>query len=341
MIGLAMSPGTLVEPTCSTLSARSPRAALIRFASQAKFSGHRGSYSTRVIELSKGLSSPTVTFRSCSSVIGGDGFLRSANLVFFQSLLKTLDDQRTYSFLPGATGTVDSCMIVRPNQLSVLDNPVWSALSTTHASFAVGNESAKRYPVDVAPFGATRDQSAESYDSLARLLGPGETAALPLATMPDLPTGWTTVFKVDSAQMVWTGPAPPRVNHNIQDLNISHVQEMLALVELTKPGPFFRRTPMLGTYLGIYEAGQLVAMAGERLRPFGYTEVSAVCTHPEYRGRGYASSLVSALIEKITGRGEIPFLHVRTVNAGAIRVYEKLGFKTRRVIKITIVKKEP
>ena len=123
------------------------------------------------------------------------------------------------------------------------------------------------------------------------------------------------------------------------DLNISHVDEMLALVELTKPGPFFRRTPELGTYLGIREAGQLVAMAGERLRPLGHTEISAVCTHPEYRGRGYASSLVSALVQKIIGRGETPFLHVRTENAEAIRVYEKLGFKTRRVITIAVVKK--
>ncbi len=226
------------------------------------------------------------------------------------------------------------------NQLILLDNPVWSALSTTHASFAEGDELAKRYPVDVAPFAATRDQSTESYDSLARLLGPGVTAALPLAAMHDLPAGWTVVRNVDSAQMVWNGSVPPPVKHNLEDLDILQVDEMLALVELTKPGPFFRRTPELGSYLGIREKGQLVAMAGERLRPFGHTEISAVCTHPEYRGRGYASSLVSMLIKKITKRDEIPFLHVRTENVGAIRVYEKLGFKTRRVINIAIVKRD-
>jgi len=229
---------------------------------------------------------------------------------------------------------------VEQNQLILLDNPVWSALSTTHASFAEGDELAKRYPVDVAPFAATRDQSTESYDSLARLLGPGVTAALPLAAMHDLPAGWTVVRNVDSAQMVWNGSVPPPVKHNLEDLDILQVDEMLALVELTKPGPFFRRTPELGSYLGIREKGQLVAMAGERLRPFGHTEISAVCTHPEYRGRGYASSLVSMLIKKITKRDEIPFLHVRTENVGAIRVYEKLGFKTRRVINIAIVKRD-
>ncbi len=224
--------------------------------------------------------------------------------------------------------------------MSLLDNPVWNALSTTHASFAEGNEFAKRYPVDVAPFAATRDQSPESYHSLAELLSPAGTAAIPLATMPDLPAGWTIVRNVNSAQMVWNGSAPPPVKHTIEDLSISDVDEMLALVELTKPGPFLRRTPELGSYLGIHEAGQLVAMAGERLRPLGYTEISAVCTHPEYRGRGYASSLVSALIRKTTGRGETPFLHVRTENVAAIRVYEKLGFRTRRVINIAIVKRD-
>jgi predicted GNAT family acetyltransferase len=220
----------------------------------------------------------------------------------------------------------------------VLDNPAWSALSTTHKSFADGDELAKRYPADVAPFGATRDQSSEAYHSLAKLFGPGETAALPLAIMPTLPQGWTLVRRVDSAQMVWNGSEPPPVNHRIEDLNISQVDEMLALVELTKPGPFLRQTPELGTYLGIRKSGQLVAMAGERLRPLGHTEISAVCTHPEFRGRGYGSLLVSSLIQAITRRDEIPFLHVRTENVGAIRVYEKLGFKTRRVINIALVK---
>ena len=230
--------------------------------------------------------------------------------------------------------------MVEEDRLSLLDNPVWNALSATHASFAEGNELAKRYPVDVAPFAATRDQSPKSYHSLAELLGPAGTAAIPLATMPDLPAGWTIVRMVNSVQMVWNGSAPPPLKHTIEDLSISDVDEMLALVELTKPGPFLRRTPELGSYLGIHEAGQLVAMAGERLRPLGYTEISAVCTHPEYRGRGYASSLVFALIQKITKRDETPFLHVRAENVGAISLYEKLGFKTRRIINIAIVKRE-
>jgi predicted GNAT family acetyltransferase len=217
---------------------------------------------------------------------------------------------------------------------------VWNALSTTHASFAQGDDLAKRYPVDVAPFAATRNQSVKSYHSLAGLLGPEGTAAIPLATMPTLPVGWTVLRKIDSAQMVWNTQTLPQAQQRFEELNISHVDEMLALVELTKPGPFSKRTPELGSYLGVREAGQLVAMAGERLKPYGFTEISAVCTHPDYRGRGYASSLVSILIQRITRRNEIPFLHVRTENIDAIGVYEKLGFKTRRIINIAVVKNE-
>jgi ribosomal protein S18 acetylase RimI-like enzyme len=231
-------------------------------------------------------------------------------------------------------------MIAGQDRSRLLDNSVWSALSTTHSSFAEGDDLAKRYPVEVAPFAATRDQSLESYYSLARLLGPEGTAALPLPTMPVLPADWGVLRKIDSSQMVWNAQTPPAVEYGFEELNISHIDEMLALVDLTKPGPFSRRTPELGSYLGIRKEGQLVAMAGERLRPYGHTEISAVCTHPDHRGHGYASSLVSILIQRITKRNEIPFLHVRTENVGAIRVYEKLGFKTRRIMNIIVVKNE-
>lgn len=231
-------------------------------------------------------------------------------------------------------------MVVEQDQSSGLDDPVWNALSTTHASFAEGNQLAKRYPVDVAPFAGKRDRSSESFDSLAHLLGSTGTAALVSTKRPDLPAGWSFVRFVDSVQMAWKADIPPPVEHAIVELNVSHVQEMLSLTELTKPGPFSRRTPELGTYLGVREAGRLVAMAGERLRLPRYTEISAVCTHPDYRGRGYAGSLVSALIQRITARDETPFLHVRAENVGARRLYEKLGFNTRSTMSIAVVRKE-
>ena len=231
-------------------------------------------------------------------------------------------------------------MVVEQDQLSPLDNPVWNALSTIHAFFAEGNQLAKRYPVDVAPFAGTRDQSAEAYSSLAHLLGSNGTAALVSTRQPDLPAGWGFVRLVDSVQMAWNRRVSPPVEHVLVNLNASNVHEMLALTELTKPGPFSRRTYELGSYLGVREAGQLVAMAGERLRFPGYTEISAVCTHPDYRGRGYAGSLVSALIQRIMGRNETPFLHVRSENVGARRLYDKLGFDTRSMISIAVVRKE-
>jgi ribosomal protein S18 acetylase RimI-like enzyme len=225
-------------------------------------------------------------------------------------------------------------------QSSLLDNAVWNALSTAHASFAEGNDLAKRYPVDVAPIAATRDQSAESYDSLAQLLGSAKPTALAFVAAPVFPAGWTVVRVLPNIQMVWNNPVPPPVEHSVEDLNISHTDEMLALTELNKLGRFRKRAPELGTYLGIHEAGRLVAMAGEGLRFPGYAEISAVCTHPDHRDHGYASSLVSALIQKITKRDETPFLHVGTENVDAIRLYEKLGFKTRRSITFAIVKRE-
>ncbi len=226
------------------------------------------------------------------------------------------------------------------DQLNILDNPAWNALSTAHASFAEGNELAKRYPVEVAPIAGTHDQSAESYRSLAQLLGPQGSTALAFAAMPHFPADWNVVRMLPNSQMVWNGHVPPEAKHTPENLNISHIDEMLALTELNKLGRFRKRAPELGSFLGLHQAGQLVAMAGEGFRFPGYTEISAVCTHPDYRGHGFASSLVSALIQKIANRGEIPFLHVSTDNADAIHLYEKLGFKTRSLINFVIVKKE-
>jgi len=224
--------------------------------------------------------------------------------------------------------------------MSLLDNPAWNALSTTHASLAEGNGFAKRYPVDVWPLAATRDQSAESYESLAQLVGPGGTTELTLAVVPDVPVGWTVARVVPCLQMVWNSPEFPPVTSTVEDLNISHVHEMLPLAELTELEGFRRRSHELGSYLGIREAGQLVAMAGEALRIRGYTEIGSVCTRPDRRGRGYAGALVSALIRKMTEQDETPFLHVRNENVAAIRLYEKLGFKTRRIINFVMVRKE-
>lgn len=223
--------------------------------------------------------------------------------------------------------------------LHVLDNPAWHALSTRQANFAEGDDGAKRFPVEVTRIAATVDQSPASYDSLARLLRPNDIVGILPGVQNVLPANLTIVQTDRLVQMVRMGKEPLPQRHDVERLTSSDADEMLALAELTQPGPFGKRTHELGLYLGIRDAGKLVAMAGERLQPPGYTEISAVCTHPEHRGHGYASSLVSALVNIIVESNETPFLHVRAWNAGAIRVYEKLGFETRRIFDIAIIRR--
>jgi predicted GNAT family acetyltransferase len=135
------------------------------------------------------------------------------------------------------------------------------------------------------------------------------------------------VYERDGSEL----PSGPPPDLQILTLGAADAAEMLVLTELTKPGPFARRTYELGTYLGIRCDGKLIAMAGERLKVPGFTEVSAICTHPEHTGRGYARILTTELIRRILGRGETPFLHVRKDNVRAIELYERLGFRCRVV----------
>jgi predicted GNAT family acetyltransferase len=117
--------------------------------------------------------------------------------------------------------------------------------------------------------------------------------------------------------------------------------EMLALASLTEPGPFFARTHRLGGFVGVKQGGKLVAMAGERMKPPGYTEVSGVCTHPDYRGRGYAAGLMRVVGRAILARGDLPFLHVYASNTGAIALYHGLGFTLRRTMMMTVLRRAP
>jgi ribosomal protein S18 acetylase RimI-like enzyme len=219
----------------------------------------------------------------------------------------------------------------------VLDNAIWSALATEQAYLAQANRLARRFPGDVAPFGAMAGQSAAEYQALAEILA-GDTAALFLDAAPSLPAGWSMVLRGEMYQMVFE--APPPVAPIFVELTAADVPEMLALTKLTQPGPFLPRTIELGSYFGIREAGSLVAMAGERLHLTGFTEVSAVCTHPDFRGRGYSSALMSAVIAGIMRRGETPFLHAKTDNP-AVGLYKKLGFQVRSQLHLAVVKYGP
>ncbi|MEU9733920.1 GNAT family N-acetyltransferase [Streptomyces sp. NPDC048002] len=213
----------------------------------------------------------------------------------------------------------------------VLDHPARAALTGPHARFAERRGRVLRYPAEVAPWVALPDDARDAdWADVAALTGPG-SEALTVGFRGSLPEGWPTVFRADGVQLVGEDvagePDPEAVLLGAVD-----VPEMLDLVARTRPGPFLPRTRELGTYLGIRRGGALVAMAGERLRPPGWTEISAVCTDPAVRGQGLAGRLVRAVAHGIQRRGEIPFLHTGADNAGAIRLYESLGFRHRRDI---------
>jgi len=225
--------------------------------------------------------------------------------------------------------------VSNPTDITLLNNPIWNALSTDQSYLVESNHLAKRFPRDVAPFGAMKTQSPTEYEALAQILE-GDTAALFLDSAPVLPPDWIMRMSGDMYQMTFEAPPPNQPNQDIRKLTPADVPEMLALTKLTEPGPFLPRTIELGAYYGIHESGSLVAMAGERLRLTGFTEVSAVCTHPNSRGRGYGNTLMSVVISGIMNRGETPFLHVRTNNP-AIALYKKLGFRTRAQLYLAVI----
>ncbi|HEY6369200.1 MAG TPA: GNAT family N-acetyltransferase [Candidatus Sulfotelmatobacter sp.] len=232
--------------------------------------------------------------------------------------------------------------------MHALDNVIWQALTTRDAEFAESFDEARRFVREVGPLGAFREHGAQGYASLAVLVGSGGTIGLFLDDPYESRTGWTFVAGAPLLQMVCDNgfatlsqpdpgkglPVPELVELGTQDS-----PEMIELTALTKPGPFGSRTHELGTYLGIRMHGRLVAMAGERLKVPGHTEVSAVCTHPEHTGRGYAAILMAEVMKQIRERGETPFLHVRADNARAIAIYKRLGFRQRKLGHFAVLRK--
>jgi ribosomal protein S18 acetylase RimI-like enzyme len=209
-----------------------------------------------------------------------------------------------------------------------LDNPVRSSLAGPHARFAERRGNVLRYPVDVSPFLALPDQpDAADWADAAALAGPGALIALAGVRVP-APDGWQVTLIGEGVQLVEVD-VEAAVDSEAVRLGPGDVAEMLELAGRTKPGPFLPRTVELGSYLGIRRGGTLVAMAGERLHPPGWTEISAVCTDDAWRGRGFASRLVRALVAGIRARGETAFLHAVSDNP-AIGLYEALGFRLRR-----------
>ncbi|MEU2350330.1 GNAT family N-acetyltransferase [Modestobacter sp. NPDC049651] len=221
---------------------------------------------------------------------------------------------------------------------AVLDDPVGESLRGHHAHLARRLGRTATYLPDVATFAAVPgDPTPADWADLAALVGPGGLADLFTAPATP-PAGWTPVFGLAGLQMVagrHAAAVPARPDVDVVRLGEADVPEMLDLTARTRPGPFWPRTVALGAYWGVREDGALVAMAGERLRPPGWTEISAVCTAPEARGRGHAALLVQTAVRHVVDRGDRPFLHVVAGNDGARRLYERLGFRVRRTVRFS------
>jgi ribosomal protein S18 acetylase RimI-like enzyme len=220
----------------------------------------------------------------------------------------------------------------RVGDLDPLDSPILFSLSGAHRHLAVTLGAAMRYPAAVSPYMALPADAADAdWSDLAQLAAGDEVVIFDIGPRP--PSSWEVTWRRDLFQMTGVNAVADDVTRVVR-LGEDDASEMLALAERTKPGPFALRTPELGAYYGVRRDGRLVGMAGERLRPDGWTEVSAVCTEPAFRGQGLATELMSAVVDGIRERGDAPFLHVLAQNQRVVDLYLRLGFIIRREIAI-------
>lgn len=219
-----------------------------------------------------------------------------------------------------------------------LDRPVWNTLTGRQSHLALGDARAVRLAPDYGLFAAAADGSAESLAALTALVPAKGAVATVGVAEPTSGEGieierhiiWQMVYE----QLTEDRATPPAFD--IAPLTDADALQMFTLARLTQPGPFFERTHQLGDFVGVKDAaGKLLAMAGECMKPPGFTEVSGVCTHPNHRGRGYAAGLMRIVAGRILARGETPFLHAYASNTGAIALYETLGFKLRTTVTMT------
>jgi len=223
-----------------------------------------------------------------------------------------------------------------------LDRPVAASLWGPHAELADGADNARRYRHPVNLFAACRDDADPAcHAELAALFAPGEAAYLLQVPAPPRPAGFAVEREAVGVQMLGPNPASQRPSPSIEftALDASDAVDMLELATLTEPGPFLSQTWRMGQFFGVREQGRLLAMAGERMRPAGWTEVSGVCVHPEARGRGLARALSAAVLDAIAARGERAFLHAWRSNIAAIRLYESLGFTQRAEVQVSVLRR--
>jgi ribosomal protein S18 acetylase RimI-like enzyme len=220
-----------------------------------------------------------------------------------------------------------------------LDRPIWHALRTRQSAFSAGGPLALRYQAEVSPFAAAVDDSADALAALAAVIPPAGSVLLLQAGGAPLPPGTVAEMVDEGVQMVARRLETPDVPPEVLDLGDADAVDMVELATLTRPGPFLSRTHRLGSFVGIRVDGRLVAMAGERMKLPGFTEVSGVCTHPDFRGRGHAGLLSRIVAARIAARGETPFLHAFASNHAAIHLYEQLGFVLRRRMSVALLRR--
>lgn len=222
-----------------------------------------------------------------------------------------------------------------------LDNPIWSSLDGGHVKLALRAGGAACYPAEVSPLAGLAEPSPGTLRDLASLVAPEAFAAVFLGETPIEPRDWQEIQRIELIQMVCDAPvAPPDAAP--PPLSNTDVPEMLALTEETQPGPFVARTIEMGRYIGLRDGGRLVAMGGERLRPPGHTEVSAICAAESHRGRGLAEIIVRSLVTAIQERGERAFLHVMAgspAETSAVGLYRRLGFRERRRAPLVVLQR--
>ncbi|AZO26760.1 MULTISPECIES: GNAT family N-acetyltransferase [Mesorhizobium] len=221
----------------------------------------------------------------------------------------------------------------------VLDRPIWSALATRHQAFAEGGSLARRYRPSIVPFAATAADDAESLRALGKLLPPLESAILVQTDKIILPAELAAISTASLVQMVAEQPVGTVSDERVQQLTEADAAEMLALASLTKPGPFTLEALSLGEFWGVKIDGRLAAMAGERMKQPGYTELSGVCSHPDFRGGGLARLLSLFVANRIMARGEVPYLHAYDSNVAAVRLYESIGFRLRTTLNMAVVQR--
>lgn len=220
------------------------------------------------------------------------------------------------------------------NREHPLDRPARFALAERQSSLAISEGKARRFDPAYGVFASLEDESEAALTDLGTLIARHGDVAMLETSPPEQGPGFTLASQALGVQMVATTLYPARSTPPapLVPLGTQDHAEMLALATLTEPGPFFARTPLLGDFYGVRIEGRLVAMAGERMRPPGHCEVSGVCTHPEFRGHGFAGALMRLVAARILDRGEVPFLHAYADNHGAIALYETLGFRLRREV---------